>query len=160
MSRTHHLPALYGMLFGLAIGLGTPGVAAISGAFDQTGPSTGQPDAAPAVRMAQKKVFKYEVPKAPRVAPAPSAPSVTTRSAPSTTFTPRTTAPTTRSFPSTGGGGGSGGTIQIGPFGLQLGGGGGGGSCEGCRDSCYNSFHGTKKFTPCMRNCWNRYCRR
>lgn len=114
------------------------------------------------IQLAQKQQFKYEVPKAPRVAPKTApAPKLTAPSAPSTRSVPRKSAPSTRKLPSTGGGGG-GPRIQIGPFGLGIGrgGGGGGGSCEGCRNSCYNSYHGTKKFVPCMRNCWYKYCRR
>lgn len=119
-------------------------------------------------RLAQKKVFKYEVPKATRSAPAPApsfTPQTVTRSAPTIRNTAPTTrrAPSTRSVPSFSGGGGGGGgvTVQVGPFGLTLGtGGGGGGSCEGCRESCYARLHGTKQFSPCMKGCWKKYCRR
>lgn len=138
--------------------------------------STG--DVTKTIRLAQKKIFKYEVPKATRSAPStsssssftsrstsrsvtrsvtPSAPIINNRGS---TTTRRGTS-TSRSIPLGGGGGGGGGlTVQVGPLGLSFGGGGGGGSCEGCRQSCYARLHGTKKFSPCMKGCWRKYCRR
>lgn len=122
-----------------------------------------------AFRLA-KKGFKYEVPKAPRAAPAPQmAPGggggSSIRRAPSGGGT------SIRRAPSGGGGGGipfgggGGGGISIGGGGLSItlpsgGGGGGGSSCEGCRESCYGRLHGTTKFSPCMKTCWKKYCRR
>lgn len=128
----------------------------------EVGHSARPQSSVPSLQLAQAQKFKYEVPKATRSTPPPttnvapgtgSSRSTTRKSVPS-----KRSAPSFQGAPSTGGGGG-GLSVQVGPFGFSVGG-GGGNSCDSCRDSCYQRLHGTKKFSPCMKNCWNRYCRR
>jgi hypothetical protein len=91
------------------------------------------------VRVA--KQYKYEIPKVDRAAPAPPQ-AAAPRAVPG---------PSLRSVPS--GRARQGGRARSGPVSY-------GGSCELCRNSCYNSVHGTPQFVPCMRSCFNRLCRR
>lgn len=126
-------------------------------------------------RMAQRKRFKYEVPKATRVAPTTPAPTYTPRSAPAPRYAPRAAprgVPRTRGAlppmeserapPSQGGGGMM---IQIGPFGFAVGG-GGARSCETCRlncavarDNCGRSRRCRSRYSSCMRRCSAGMCR-
>ena len=93
---------------------------------------------APAIRVA--KTYKYEIPKVDRAAPPPQA--AVPRAVPGPSLKP---APSRR-LPQAG-------KARRAPVSF-------GGSCETCRNSCYNSLHGTPQFAPCMRSCWNRLCRR
>ena len=92
----------------------------------------------PPVRVA--KEYKYEIPKVDRAAPPPQV--AIPRAVPGPSLK---SAPSRRAR--------KGGRVRSAPVSY-------GGSCELCRNSCYNSLHGTPQFVPCMRSCWNRLCRR
>lgn len=121
-------------------------------------PLTKGPVADRRVRIAQKRTYKYEIPKAQR-APSftPKAPAPAVRRAPTVRR-----APATRSAPSVR----RGRSIRRAPARRapqrarrrRA----SGGSCSGCRNSCYVRYRvqsNSKQFVPCMRRCWNRLCR-
>lgn len=113
----------------------------------------------PSFRVAQKRTYKYERPRAPR-----RAPKVQTRT-PNRTAVPRiqTRTPNRAAAPTIR----RGRTIKKGPSrraprrarSRRA----SGGSCAGCRNSCYVRYRvqsRSRQFVPCMRRCWNQLCRR